>query len=178
MSLEIFVDVYSGYRANERPQRFTVDEEVYEIASIEEQWRSPEGMFFKVRSTEGKQYLLRYDEHADRWTLQSGLDGDALLARPSIRLISVEPKAIREAESRIAGCEGIQRALSSRTSTTRGPRNNSATLLVTGRKPIVEKRTTSLALTRNSPSPVDLAHFPGMAVTMTFRMGSPADPTT
>jgi len=53
MPLEILVvDAYSGYRANERPQRFAVDEEIYEIASIEDQWRLPEAMFFKVRSTE------------------------------------------------------------------------------------------------------------------------------
>jgi hypothetical protein len=72
MSVEIHVDAYSGYRANERPQRFTLDEEVYEIASIEEQWRSPEALFFKIRSTDGKHYVLRYDERADEWTLQSG----------------------------------------------------------------------------------------------------------
>jgi hypothetical protein len=41
----------------------------------------------------------------DQWTLQSGFDGAELLARPSIELITVEPKAIREAEARIAGCE-------------------------------------------------------------------------
>jgi hypothetical protein len=54
---------------------------------------------------EGKQYLLRYAERLDQWTLQSGFDGDALLARPSIELISVDPKNMREAESKIAGCE-------------------------------------------------------------------------
>ena len=41
----IYVDAYAGYRANERPRQFTLDEEVYEIASIEDQWRSPEAMF-------------------------------------------------------------------------------------------------------------------------------------
>jgi hypothetical protein len=105
MSLEIFVDAYSGFRANERPRYFHVDEDFYEIASVEEQWRSPEGLFFRVRSTEGKRYLLRYEEQTDRWTLQSGLDGTELLARPSIRLVSVEATTIREAESRIAACE-------------------------------------------------------------------------
>ena len=86
------------------PRQFTVDEDFYEIAAIEDQWRSPGAIFFKVRSTEGKEYLLQYDERKDEWTLQSGFDGDALLARPSIELISVEPKAIRETESKIAGC--------------------------------------------------------------------------
>jgi hypothetical protein len=37
--------------------------------------------------------------------LQSRLDGDALLARPSIELTNVEPQAIREAESRTTGCK-------------------------------------------------------------------------
>ena len=68
--LEIYVDGYSGHRANERPRQFTVDEDVYEIAAIEDQWRSPGAIFFKVRSTEGKEYLLRYDERKDEWTLQ------------------------------------------------------------------------------------------------------------
>jgi hypothetical protein len=36
--------------------------------------------YFKVRTLQGKLYLLRYDERADEWTLQSGFDGDELLA--------------------------------------------------------------------------------------------------
>jgi hypothetical protein len=62
-------------------------------------------MYFEVRFTEGKQYLLRYDERLDQWTLQTGFDGDALLARPSMQLISIEPAAIHEAEFKIAACE-------------------------------------------------------------------------
>ena len=58
-----------------------------------------------MRTANGKLYLLRYDEHADEWTLQSGFDGDELLARPGIELISVGPLEIHEAESRIGGCE-------------------------------------------------------------------------
>src|SRR6185436_16723699 len=61
--------------------------------------------YFKVRTVDGKLYLLRYDEHEDDWSLQSGFDGDSLLARPGIDLITVDPKAILEAQSRIAGCE-------------------------------------------------------------------------
>jgi hypothetical protein len=40
-----------------------------------------------------------------QWTLQSGFDGTELLARPGIELVTVEPSAIRQAESKIAGCE-------------------------------------------------------------------------
>ena len=34
MILPIYVDSYSGFKANEHPQRFTLDEQVYEIATI------------------------------------------------------------------------------------------------------------------------------------------------
>src|SRR5262245_20375000 len=77
------VDAYSGYKANERPCQFTLDEVVYEIAAVLDQWYEPSATYFKVQSTERKIYLLQYDEDADEWTLQSGFDGDELLARPS-----------------------------------------------------------------------------------------------
>ena len=105
MSLRIYVDGYSGYRANERPLRFTLDDETYDIASIEDRWQEPNAEYFKVRTVEGKLYLLRYDEHADEWTLQSGFDADELFSRPGIELITVARFAIHEAESRTAGCE-------------------------------------------------------------------------
>jgi hypothetical protein len=54
MSLEIDVDAYSGYKANERPRQFCLDEDVFEIQAVEEHWRSPEAAFFKVRTTDGK----------------------------------------------------------------------------------------------------------------------------
>jgi hypothetical protein len=79
VSLPIRVDAYSGYKANERPRYFTVDEDVYEIATVLDQWYEPSAMYFKVQSSEGKTYLLRYDEQEDEWTLQSGFDGDELL---------------------------------------------------------------------------------------------------
>jgi hypothetical protein len=71
MSLPILVTAYSG---NECPHEFAVDEEVHEIAAVLDQWYELSAMYFKVQSTEGKTYLLRYDEKADEWTLQSGFD--------------------------------------------------------------------------------------------------------
>ena len=59
-------------KANERPRYFTVDEDLYEIAAVLDQWYEASAVYFKVQSTEGKTYLLRYDEDTDEWTLQSG----------------------------------------------------------------------------------------------------------
>ena len=78
MSLPVYVDAYSGYKPNERPREFELDDELYEIAAVVDQWYSPEAMFFKVRTTNGKRYILRYDENSDGWSLQSCFDGDEL----------------------------------------------------------------------------------------------------
>jgi hypothetical protein len=92
-------------RANERPREFVLDEEIYEIAAVLDQWYEPSATYFKVQSTEGKTYLLRYDEEADEWTLQSGFDGEELLARPSIELVTVDPVAALQAQQQIESCE-------------------------------------------------------------------------
>jgi hypothetical protein len=105
MSLFIQVDAYSGYRANERPSQFELDKQVYEIAAVLDQWYEPSATYFKVQSTEGKTYLLRYAEDTDEWTLQSGFDGDELLARPSIKMITVDAELIHRAEKEIESCE-------------------------------------------------------------------------
>ena len=98
MSLPIRVDAYSGYKANERPRQFTLDEEIYEIAAVLDQWYQPYATYFKVQSTKGKTYLLRYDAETDEWTLQSAFDGDELLARPSIELVTVDSAIAKKAE--------------------------------------------------------------------------------
>ena len=105
MSLPVYVDAYSGYKANERPRQFTLDEMVYEIDAVLDQWYEPSATYFKVQSTEGKTYLLRYDEESDEWTLQSGFDGDELLARPSIELVTVDSAITKKAEQQIESCE-------------------------------------------------------------------------
>ena len=105
MSLPIHVDEYSGHTANQRPRSFTLDEELYEIAAVLDQWYEPSATYFKVQTTEGKVYLLRYDGQADEWTLQSGFDGDELLQRPGIEIVTVGPDALRRAESLIESCE-------------------------------------------------------------------------
>ena len=76
-----------------------------EIAAVLDQWYEPLATYFKVQSTEGKTYLLRYDEQADEWTLQSGFDGDELLVRPSIEIVTVDAAVVRRAEKEIEYCE-------------------------------------------------------------------------
>ena len=58
-----------------------------------------------MQTLEGKTYLLRYDEETDEWTLQSGFDGDELLARRSIELVTVDSVIAKKAERQIESCE-------------------------------------------------------------------------
>ena len=111
MSLPIHVEAYSSHKANERPLSFWLDPDIdnftgiYEVETIEDRWYDPNAEYFKVRTTEGKRYILRCDRETGQWTLQSGFDGAELLARPGIEFVSVQPATIRTAESKIAGCE-------------------------------------------------------------------------
>ncbi len=69
MSRTIHVDAYSGYRANERPQRFTLDNDTCEITTVQDRWYEPDAEYFKVLTTEGESYVLRYDQQRDEWTV-------------------------------------------------------------------------------------------------------------
>ena len=69
MSHAIHVDAYSGYRSNERPQRFALEDNTYEITTVQDRWYEPDAEYFKVLTTEGKAYVLRYDQEQDEWTL-------------------------------------------------------------------------------------------------------------
>lgn len=105
MPLPIHVHSYSGYKANERPQSFTADEDFHEIAAIEVRTLEPDAEYFRVRTTDDKRYLLRYDRPQDEWTLQNDFDGVELLSRPSIEVVTVGAAQIREAERQLEGCE-------------------------------------------------------------------------
>ena len=67
--MEIQVECYSGYKSNERPIKFWIDEEVFFVESIEDQWRGTDAMFFRVRADDSRTYVLSYNERTGPWTL-------------------------------------------------------------------------------------------------------------
>jgi hypothetical protein len=92
MALMIHVHAYSG-KANERPREFVLDDDYYEIVEVEDRWYETEAVYFRVRMTRRQALHPRYHEAGDEWTLQSGFDGDELLSRPSIELVTVDAEA-------------------------------------------------------------------------------------
>ncbi len=73
--LTIRVDCHAGYRGEETPRRFFMDDKVVEIEAVIDRWLAPEYRYFKVRSSNNDIYILRHDEHSNGWELtmfQSG----------------------------------------------------------------------------------------------------------
>jgi hypothetical protein len=65
------VECYAGAKADERPVRFQLGERDYMVEEVLDQWYGPEDSFFKVRTDDGNLYILRRNNSADEWTLES-----------------------------------------------------------------------------------------------------------
>jgi hypothetical protein len=65
------VETYSGYKADERPVRVTIDGQAHEVAEIEDRWYSPGATFFRVRLANGERYVLRRVEAQEIWVLEA-----------------------------------------------------------------------------------------------------------
>ena len=74
---QVQVDCYSGYKANERPTAFTYQGHRLEISEIIDRWYEggvkpdqPVIDYFKVRTSEGQVFLLRYLSLFDAWSVR------------------------------------------------------------------------------------------------------------
>ena len=62
----------SGWLTNESALPYVLlHEEAYEIASVENRWLEPDAEYLKVRTTNSKTYLLRYEQQGDVWALET-----------------------------------------------------------------------------------------------------------
>jgi len=64
------VKCYSGYRINERPISFTINNREFLIKEILDQWHGPGCLYFKVRDENNHTYILKYDQNQDLWELE------------------------------------------------------------------------------------------------------------
>jgi hypothetical protein len=71
--MRVRVDCYAGYRANQRPLRFSLQGRLYEVEEILDHWYEPAATYYKVRAHDGNFYILRHGEDPmqDTWTLES-----------------------------------------------------------------------------------------------------------
>ena len=69
--MTIEVESYSGYKADERPTRFRLGERWLTVQDVLDRWYDPHAIYFRVRADDGGTYILKHDEAADVWTLES-----------------------------------------------------------------------------------------------------------
>ncbi len=75
MDMELQVECYSGYRADERPLRFAFPGKAnapkHEVKEVLDQWYGVGYQCFKVRADDGNIYILRHQDSEDIWGLDS-----------------------------------------------------------------------------------------------------------
>ena len=60
----------AGYRADERPISFLLDDREIEVRRIVASWREPDYLCFKVETGDGLVYDLRHQEYKDLWEIR------------------------------------------------------------------------------------------------------------
>jgi hypothetical protein len=64
------VECISSHTYAERPIAFWWEGERQEVKLIENQWRTPAGVGFRVRTVQGQVFELFYGENEDEWTIR------------------------------------------------------------------------------------------------------------
>lgn len=64
------VECYAGARYPERPRAFLWLGERLVVEAVEDQWREPGRLVFRVRIADGRQFILAYDEVGDAWRVE------------------------------------------------------------------------------------------------------------
>lgn len=74
MSLLLKVECYAGYRADERPLRFTPQApagQTHEVREVLDQSYGVGYRCFKVRADDGGIYILKHTDTDDIWTMEA-----------------------------------------------------------------------------------------------------------
>jgi len=66
---EVRVECHAGYRGDKTPRRFHLEGQTVEIVAVLDRWKEPRALFFRVRSLDGRVFVLRRDEQAGRWDI-------------------------------------------------------------------------------------------------------------
>jgi hypothetical protein len=69
--MQVRVECYAGHKSDQRPVKFWLGETVLFVESVEDQWYSPDAVYFRITADDRNAYVLRHDEQTDEWTLES-----------------------------------------------------------------------------------------------------------
>jgi hypothetical protein len=73
-SKKIEVESYSGYKANERPTWFFLENSRVGVVDILDRWYGTAHDFFKVLADDGRVYLLKWHRFTDEWLLVKAVE--------------------------------------------------------------------------------------------------------
>ena len=68
--IETSVECYAGFRYPERPRAFLWEGERVAVEAVEQQWRTPSGLNFRICATDGRRFTLAHSEADDDWSVQ------------------------------------------------------------------------------------------------------------
>jgi hypothetical protein len=71
---QIKVEAYSGYKADERPLYFVLDNLRLEVREIIDRWYGEEHDYFKILADDDKIYLVCRNRTSDLWTLEKTME--------------------------------------------------------------------------------------------------------
>ncbi len=71
--MQVRVEAYSGYKADQRPLCFYLRDRKYQVEEVLDQWYGPDDTYFRVRAEDGNIYILRHSHAGPEggWTLES-----------------------------------------------------------------------------------------------------------
>lgn len=65
------METYSGYRADERPVSFRIQQRTFHVEEVLDRWYGVDEDYFKVRAEDGNHYVLKHYRLSGEWTLES-----------------------------------------------------------------------------------------------------------
>ena len=69
--MKLRVECYSGHKADQRPIKFWLGDVVLFVESVDDQWYTPDAVYFRVRADDGNTYVMGHHETKAEWTLES-----------------------------------------------------------------------------------------------------------
>ena len=68
-AMRIKVECYAGYRGEETPRRVQIGDGRWEVIEILDRWLAPQHRYFKLKTVDGSQWIIRHDTLTDQWEL-------------------------------------------------------------------------------------------------------------
>jgi hypothetical protein len=67
--MQVHVEGYSDYRADERPVRFYLNGRKHEVRKIIDRWFGEMHDYFKLQTEDDSEFILRHHRSADTWAI-------------------------------------------------------------------------------------------------------------